>query len=223
MKNYLTLVLALSVVSSPAFASRARLESLGEGKNGSYYIDDSRNMFLNPASIVRYKKKMMLELGGQVRHERVVALVEAFVKQLSALCTTLPTQAELDRVARRATRDARDLLDEPAALAEAVGKAAVTHLTGPLLGKPPVPPGAGGAAEGVESSDVSALGGGHFLEFLPGAAVAEAGSAHVSSSVSLANSPSGSLPPSAPTGRAATRTAGEPAPSSGASLRTYTK
>ncbi len=64
MKNYLTLVLALSVVSSPAFASRARLESLGEGKNGSYYIDDSRNMFLNPASIVRYKKKMMLELGG---------------------------------------------------------------------------------------------------------------------------------------------------------------
>ena len=65
MKNYLTLVLALSVVSSPAFASRARLESLGEGKNGSFYIDDARNMFLNPASIVRYKKKMMLELGGE--------------------------------------------------------------------------------------------------------------------------------------------------------------
>jgi|GEM_PF-865686 len=65
MKNYLTLVLALSVVSSPAYASRARLESLGEGKNGSFYIDDSRNMFLNPASIVRYKKKMMLELGGE--------------------------------------------------------------------------------------------------------------------------------------------------------------
>jgi predicted Zn-dependent peptidase len=72
-----------------------------------------------------YETRGMLELGGQVRHERVVALVEAFVKQLSALCTTLPTQAELDRVARRATRDARDLLDEPAALAEAVGKAAV--------------------------------------------------------------------------------------------------
>ncbi len=64
MKNYLTLVLAVAVVSSPAFASRARLESLGEGKNGSYYIDDSRNMFLNPASIVRHKKKLMLELGG---------------------------------------------------------------------------------------------------------------------------------------------------------------
>lgn len=65
MKNYLTLILALAIVSSPAYASRARLEALGEGKNGSYYIDDSRNMFLNPASIVKYKKKMMLELGNQ--------------------------------------------------------------------------------------------------------------------------------------------------------------
>jgi hypothetical protein len=63
MKNYLTLVLALSVVSAPAFASRARLESLGEGKNGSYYIDDSRNIFLNPAQIVHYKKKLFLETG----------------------------------------------------------------------------------------------------------------------------------------------------------------
>jgi hypothetical protein len=65
MKNYLTLVLALAVVSSPAYASRARLESLGEGKNGSYYIDDGRNMFLNPASIAKNKKKLFLELGGE--------------------------------------------------------------------------------------------------------------------------------------------------------------
>ncbi len=64
MKNYLTLVLALAVVSSPAYASRARLEALGEGKNGSYYIDDARNMFLNPASITKHKKKLMLELGA---------------------------------------------------------------------------------------------------------------------------------------------------------------
>jgi len=63
MKNYLTLVLAVAVVSSPAYASRARLEALGEGKNGSYYIDDARNMFLNPASIAKNKKKLMLELG----------------------------------------------------------------------------------------------------------------------------------------------------------------
>lgn len=65
MKNYLTLVLALTVVSAPAFASRARLEALGEGKNGSYYIDDSRDIFLNPAEIVHYKKKLWLELGTE--------------------------------------------------------------------------------------------------------------------------------------------------------------
>jgi hypothetical protein len=65
MKNYLTLVLALAIVSSPAYASRARLEALGEGKNGSYYIDDARNQFLNPASITKNKKKLFLELGGQ--------------------------------------------------------------------------------------------------------------------------------------------------------------
>jgi predicted Zn-dependent peptidase len=72
-----------------------------------------------------YETRGMLELAGQVRHDRVVALVEALVQQLGALCTTLPTSAELARIARRAARDARDLLDEPAALAEAVGKAAL--------------------------------------------------------------------------------------------------
>jgi hypothetical protein len=65
MNKYLTLVLALTVVSAPAFASRARLESLGEGENGSYYIDDARNIFLNPAEIVHYKKKLWLETGTE--------------------------------------------------------------------------------------------------------------------------------------------------------------
>lgn len=65
LKN-LTLVLSVMIVAAPAFASRARIESLGEGKNGSYYIQDSRNIFLNPAQIVKYKKKLMLELGGTV-------------------------------------------------------------------------------------------------------------------------------------------------------------
>jgi hypothetical protein len=53
------------MVASPAFASRARLESLGEGKNGSYYINDGRNIFLNPAAINGYKKNMWLELGSE--------------------------------------------------------------------------------------------------------------------------------------------------------------
>jgi len=68
MKNLL-LVLSLVIVASPAFASRARLESLGEGKNGSYYINDSRNMFLNPASIVKNKKKLFVELGNTIAND----------------------------------------------------------------------------------------------------------------------------------------------------------
>lgn len=64
MKNYLTLVLTLAVLSTPAFASRARLESLGQAKDGSYYVDDSRNMFLNPAQLSNYKKKLWLEYGS---------------------------------------------------------------------------------------------------------------------------------------------------------------
>jgi predicted Zn-dependent peptidase len=67
----------------------------------------------------------MMELAGQVRHERVTTLVEAFAGQVTQLAKSLPAQAELDRVVRRAARDVRDLLDEPAALAEAVGKAAL--------------------------------------------------------------------------------------------------
>lgn len=62
MKNLL-LVLSLVITASPAFASRARLESLGEGKNGSYYVNDGRNIFLNPAAISAYKKKMFFEFG----------------------------------------------------------------------------------------------------------------------------------------------------------------
>jgi hypothetical protein len=65
MKNFLALVLGMSIIASPAFASRARLESLGESKLGSYYIQDSRNIFLNPAQIVHYKKKLWLELGAE--------------------------------------------------------------------------------------------------------------------------------------------------------------
>jgi len=62
MKNLL-IILSLVITASPAFASRARLESLGENANGSYYINDSRDIFLNPAAISMYKKKMFFEMG----------------------------------------------------------------------------------------------------------------------------------------------------------------
>ena len=63
MRNSIILLAVTMLASAPAFASRARLEALGEGKNGSYYIKDNRNVFLNPASIADQKKQLNLELG----------------------------------------------------------------------------------------------------------------------------------------------------------------
>jgi predicted Zn-dependent peptidase len=72
-----------------------------------------------------YQERGVFELAGQVRHDRVAVLVEAFASQLRRLMQEPPSAAELDRVCKRAWRDARDMLDEPAALAEAIGKAAL--------------------------------------------------------------------------------------------------
>jgi hypothetical protein len=46
--QHLALVL-ISIVSTSAFASKARLQALGQNENGSYYLKDNRNIFLNPA------------------------------------------------------------------------------------------------------------------------------------------------------------------------------
>ncbi|MFZ4713921.1 MAG: hypothetical protein ACOYL6_09430 [Bacteriovoracaceae bacterium] len=61
MKKTIVLVLALTSVS--AFASKARLEALGEGGNGSFYIQDNRNMFLNPAAVNYHKDFLTFEWG----------------------------------------------------------------------------------------------------------------------------------------------------------------
>ena len=63
MKN-LTLVLGLMIIASPAFATSARLNALGEnGATGSYYVQDVRDTFLNPAQIVHFKKHFVLEFA----------------------------------------------------------------------------------------------------------------------------------------------------------------
>jgi hypothetical protein len=64
MMKSIALVVGLMIVSSPAFATRARLEALGEDKNGSFYVKDNRNIFLNPAQINYFKKQITLEFGG---------------------------------------------------------------------------------------------------------------------------------------------------------------
>lgn len=63
MKRQLTVAFGLAVLATPAFATKARLEALGEDNYGSYYINDNRNMFLNPARINDHKDVVNYEFG----------------------------------------------------------------------------------------------------------------------------------------------------------------
>ncbi len=60
----LLLSILLVVVSINAFASKARLQSLSQPENGSQYVDDKRNIFLNPASAYRHGKWANFEWGS---------------------------------------------------------------------------------------------------------------------------------------------------------------
>lgn len=61
MKNVL-LITGLAVLSTSAFASKARLEALGS--SSIYYINDSRSAFLNPADLNGAKNLMVTEWGA---------------------------------------------------------------------------------------------------------------------------------------------------------------
>jgi len=60
----LSLVVGLALISGSALASKARLGALGEDVFGSQFIDDNRNMFLNPANIHNYKNMATFEWGN---------------------------------------------------------------------------------------------------------------------------------------------------------------
>jgi len=63
MKKHLAIALGLAVVSVPALASKARLESLGQSANGSQVIDDHRSIFLNAAQLNNHKDFATIEMG----------------------------------------------------------------------------------------------------------------------------------------------------------------
>lgn len=65
MKKHITLALGLVVLSGSAFASKARLEALGEDANGSQWIGDSRNVFLNASHLNYHKDLVTLEWGDE--------------------------------------------------------------------------------------------------------------------------------------------------------------
>jgi hypothetical protein len=66
MKKQIVAVLGLAVLATPAFATKARLQALGEDVNGSFYINDNRNIFLNAAQINNHKDLVTFEWGGNV-------------------------------------------------------------------------------------------------------------------------------------------------------------
>ena len=63
MKKQIVLGLGLAVLAAPAFASKARLQALGEDVNGSFYVNDLRNVFLNAANVNNYKNTATFEWG----------------------------------------------------------------------------------------------------------------------------------------------------------------
>ena len=64
MKKQLVVALGLTVLATPAFASKARLQALGEDTDGSFYINDNRNIFLNAAHVNNHKDFVTFETGS---------------------------------------------------------------------------------------------------------------------------------------------------------------
>ena len=66
MKKSIMLAMTLAVVSNSAFATKARLLALGMNETdneGSYYIDDNRNIFLNAGNIINHSNQAIFEWG----------------------------------------------------------------------------------------------------------------------------------------------------------------
>jgi hypothetical protein len=63
MKRNLVVALGLTVLATPAFATKARLEALGENVNGSFIVQDNRNIFYNAAHVNTYRDLVTFEWG----------------------------------------------------------------------------------------------------------------------------------------------------------------
>lgn len=63
MKKKIALAMGLAVLSTGALASKARLQALGEDTFGSFFLEDSRNVTLNPALLNMHKDFVVLEWG----------------------------------------------------------------------------------------------------------------------------------------------------------------
>jgi len=55
LTNLFYMLFLVTLISVNAEASRSRLVGLGEDANGSFFVDDTRSIFLNPAYIERVR------------------------------------------------------------------------------------------------------------------------------------------------------------------------
>lgn len=68
MSKNIILVLASFLIANSSFATKARLLALGMNEadsEGSYYIEDNRNIFMNVANVNNYADKVFVEFGSQ--------------------------------------------------------------------------------------------------------------------------------------------------------------
>lgn len=64
------------ILSQRSFASRSRMYSLGQDPHrGSYYVEDNRNIFRNPADVNLYKKYATMELEFVPKGDTALSLV----------------------------------------------------------------------------------------------------------------------------------------------------
>jgi hypothetical protein len=64
MKKHIALALGLVSMTGSVYASKARLEALGQDANGSQFIGDNRNVFLNAAHVNLHKNLATFEWGN---------------------------------------------------------------------------------------------------------------------------------------------------------------
>jgi hypothetical protein len=103
MKKLMLLLAVLTTVS--AHATKARLVALSQDSNGSYYIMDTRNIFLNPAQLSIMKDHLNFEWGKQDRPGVATEVPEnegGFVMSLGAgkIAAQLGRVTDFDRLVR---------------------------------------------------------------------------------------------------------------------------
>jgi hypothetical protein len=72
MKKNVLVIAGLAVLSTSAFASKARMEALGQGTE-SLYLSDSRSVFVNPASLNDTKNYLITEWGASAQTDSASA------------------------------------------------------------------------------------------------------------------------------------------------------